>query len=118
MARVFSGPAATGLAAPEAVSPGGWSMRRGDPGRHGVAVLTRGPLARRAARCTAALEDFDDDHPAAAARARRAMVWRSAGVLIWMLSRATGGSIGGTGAAISSLARAILALQPALASSP
>src|SRR5438270_814117 len=56
-------------------------MRWGDDCRHGVAVLDAG-TTRRAARRTAALEGFDDDHPPAAARAWRAMVCRRTGRLI------------------------------------
>ena len=71
---------------------------------------------RRAARCAAAPEDFDDHHAAATARAWRAMIGAvPSGSAV---SCAAAGSAVGIGAAISSLARAILALQPALASSP
>jgi hypothetical protein len=52
--------------------------------------------------------------PAATARARRATIAR--GVRIGGVAR--GRRTSGIGAAISSLARAMLALQPALASSP
>src|SRR6516164_2266114 len=61
---------------------------------------------RRSARLAAAPEALDDDHPAAATGAR---FWSSCSVA---------GSIDGRGAAISSLARATLALQVALASNP
>ena len=69
----------------------------------------------RAARCAAAPKDLDNHHAAAAARAWRAMIGR--GVRIGGVVR-SGGSTAGIGAAISSLARAMLALQPGLASSP
>ena len=74
------------------------------------------PGARgRAARCAAAGKDLDNDHAAAAARARRAMIGRG----VW-----SGGVVHCRrinfrhGAAINCLARAMLALQLALASSP
>ena len=70
----------------------------------------------RAARHAAALEDLDDDiwPPQQGHNGRQSAAARSAMVV----SRAVAGSVSGCGAAISSLARAILALQVALASSP
>ena len=59
-------------------------------------VLTRGIGRRRAARCAAALEDLDDDHAAAAARAWRAMVCRGAGGSVGVVALA-GGSTAGIG---------------------
>ena len=44
-----------------------------------------GTIRGRAARCSATLEDFDNDHPPAAARAWRAMVCCSAGRLIGVI---------------------------------
>ena len=72
---------------------------------------------RRGARCAARPEGLDDDHAAAATGAWQAVVGSSAdghvGIVLF-----GDGSIDDGGVAISSLARAILALQVALASNP
>jgi hypothetical protein len=70
----------------------------------------------RAARCAAACKDLDNDHavpPQQEHGGRWSVVASGAGV-----SCAAGGSTSGIGTAISCVARAMLALQPALASSP
>jgi len=81
----------------------------------------RGPdegTTRRAALRTAALEGFDDDHrPPQQGHGGDGLSphWPSDPGCFFGLGRYIPD---GTGAAISSLARAMLALQPALASSP
>src|SRR6516164_9544698 len=48
-------------------------LRRDDRDRHCSSPARGG--GRRAARCAAAPKDLDNEHAAAAARARRAMIW-------------------------------------------
>ena len=93
-----------------------WRMDAAKGGEERSSVSGLDPSAGgRAARCGGAGKDLDNDHAAAAARARRAMVGRGVRIGGVVHYRRLNLAIG---AAINCLVRAMLALQLALTSSP
>ena len=94
------------------VSANGWCQQMG---RMIIGSRSNPGTGGRSAWCGAARKDLDNDHAPAAARTRRAMIGR--GVRIGCVVRCWRIDLR-YWAAISSLARAMLVLQLALASSP